>query len=60
MSIGDRILAKSLIEVIDRMIYKYESTVRDFIETEEIVEDFRVLKAWYNIRIKLEENMEVE
>lgn len=60
MSIGDRILAKNLVEVIDRMIYKYESTVRDFIETEEIVEDFRVLKAWYNIRIKLEENMEVE
>ncbi len=54
MNIGEKILAKNLIEVIDRMIYKYENTVRDFIETEEVVEDLRTLKVWYNIRIKLE------
>ena len=59
MNIGDRILANNLVEAIDRMIYKYENTVRDFIETEEVVEDLRTLKAWYNIRIKLE-NGEVE
>ena len=59
MNIGEKILAKNLIEVIDRMIYKYENTVRDFIEAEEVVEDLRTLKAWYNIRIKLE-NGEVE
>ena len=51
---GEKILAKNLVEVIDRIIYKYENTVRDFIETEEVVEDLRTLKAWYNIRIKLE------
>ena len=59
MNIGEKILAKNLVEVIDRIIYKYENTVRDFIETEEVVEDLRTLRAWYNIRIKLE-NGEVE